>query len=316
MKVPDKLKPHPQAVEQTRQGLRRLRNWVTLANVDDWINPSEIQKGSAWLQSGALFVIGFGLGIVDAVLYLMGHTGITAPTTSWLGFTVEISRTVLMTSGVLVLAAILFWHSGISMRRIGVRLPRSLLELKGDLWMIVATLAFMLGSLMLGSVLGDSSSFPGIEHMPWPEFGAQLTSSITAGPMEEIVVLAFPIVVLRAASVHWAWILPACIAARISYHIYYGWVTSLTLIIWAVGMVLLFASHRRLIAIIVAHSVHDSVVTISAGLDFHKVITTTTRFSILGVWLVFPLCAAIVVTVYLKYAPRRRRASEGCDGNR
>lgn len=125
------------------------------------------------------------------------------------------------------------------------------------------------------TVLHSSPEYPGISHITWYQLLPDGTTSLLAGVQEEILVLAFPIVVLRITGVRWRWIGAYCVAARVSFHIYYGW-TAAFLALWAITMVYLFAHYRGLLGVIVGHSLYDTLGTVLNTFRHHGIISAST----------------------------------------
>lgn len=87
-------------------------------------------------------------------------------------------------------------------------------------------------------------------------------SALWAGLVEQLVVVALPIVVLAHVvkprnfwSAFWAmW--PILVVARMVYHAYYGW-GFLQLLPWAMAVPILYALYRRVWPLVVMHVVYD-----------------------------------------------------------
>lgn len=102
----------------------------------------------------------------------------------------------------------------------------------------------------------DQSGLPVAYLLPF------VLSAITAGVVEEIVVLGY--LVHRLEQRGWSgWRLyAATIAVRISYHLYYG-TAVIGFAVWAGVSVLLYRRRRRLLPFIVAHALWDSCAFVS-----------------------------------------------------
>lgn len=95
----------------------------------------------------------------------------------------------------------------------------------------------------------------------WIDVGRSLYAGIT----EELLVVTMPLTyfwctVPQARRRRWMSMLvcTVLIAARISYHLYYGWEVS-AMLLWAISMPLIFWRYRQAWALIVGHIVYDIV---------------------------------------------------------
>ena len=92
-------------------------------------------------------------------------------------------------------------------------------------------------------------------------------SSVLAGPTEEVILVALPVVLLRGAGLRWRTVILVALAMRLSFHVYYGW-GSLALLIWAAAAIVIYIHTRSVIVMCITHSWYDLTVDIGlmAGL--------------------------------------------------
>lgn len=85
---------------------------------------------------------------------------------------------------------------------------------------------------------------------------ATILGCIEAGFAEEIFLVIIPMIVLRSAGQRWWVIGLVLVAARLSFHVYYGW-PSLGLLTWAAGALLFFYFTRCGLALILGHALRN-----------------------------------------------------------
>ncbi|WP_380162652.1 type II CAAX prenyl endopeptidase Rce1 family protein [Kineococcus sp. R86509] len=206
-----------------------------------------------------LFAAGWGEGLLRAVLYLVGAV---QPTVSpWTRSLQDITE-LLVVSALLITAAITgAARYNLTPATLGLTRPRSRWDWQCEAGLFAAAVLLPAISFGLGAVLTNVLGLPdGIYPRPanpgaWYATGSLLSSAL-AGVNEEIVLLAFTVAVLRRAQFSWRAVIITAAVLRVSFHIYYG-VGSIFLAVWAVGMVLLYARHGRVLGAIVGHSLWD-----------------------------------------------------------
>lgn len=128
-----------------------------------------------------------------------------------------------------------------------------------------------------------------------PLMAVGIAMAVTAGVVEEIVVLGY--LVRRLEQRGWAMpvIVVVAVAVRVSYHLYYG-PGVLPIVLWATASAMLYLKLRRLLPFIICHIVWDVVVTIgsySHGLSGRLM-------------LMFFLASVIPFLQWRKWSPQRR----------
>ena len=83
-----------------------------------------------------------------------------------------------------------------------------------------------------------------------------IITAVTAGVVEEIVVLGFLVRRLEQLGLKPVAVVAIAVLVRISYHVYYGWGV-LPILAWAVASVLMYQRFRRLWPFIVVHALWD-----------------------------------------------------------
>jgi membrane protease YdiL (CAAX protease family) len=221
---------------------------------------SWITTRRAYLQVAAVYVLGFGLPVVNAFI-LLAHPGegINQSVPTLHGQVIDESLGwALQLPGVL-LAVWLAHRRGWTLRRLGI----------APLWATGSTgrkQAYRIGAVMflsqlvaavVLSLVAPNASFPHGATGAWGMIGG-ISGSIRSGFAEELVVTAFIVTTLRQARRPWQEILLVSLALRVAYHVYYGtpWIV-LWIAIWAGAAFGLYWRTRRLTPIIIAHALWD-----------------------------------------------------------
>src|SRR5258707_10714833 len=193
------------------------------------------------------------------------------PSGSWAVFTPAI----LSELGTCVLAVLvtvlLSARRGISPRELGFGWPRKAdgrpgvaQSLRIGVWAIAALLAggAVTGALAMGNKLGQPA------HQDASYVIYSVAASLTAGIVEETVVLAFVVTTLRQVRRPLPEIVLVAVLLRCSYHDYYG-LGVLGIAVWAAIFVWLFLRTGSVLPLIVVHVLWDT--TIFLGQHWHAV---------------------------------------------
>jgi membrane protease YdiL (CAAX protease family) len=97
---------------------------------------------------------------------------------------------------------------------------------------------------------------PATQHLPGYFAIVGATNAISAGVVEEIVVLGFLVRRLEQHGLGSVAVVTIAVLVRISYHIYYGWGV-LPIAAWALASVLMYRRFRRLAPFIAVHGLWD-----------------------------------------------------------
>lgn len=102
--------------------------------------------------------------------------------------------------------------------------------------------------------------------------GAELMliyDSMLRGAAEEIIVLAVPVVALRAAGHRWPTILITAVLLRTAFHVYYGPIAIPGHLVWALALALLYIAVGRIWPLFLAHMVNNAIASTHYILDLH-----------------------------------------------
>jgi membrane protease YdiL (CAAX protease family) len=92
---------------------------------------------------------------------------------------------------------------------------------------------------------------------------AQVAFSLTAGIVEEVVVLGYLVRRLEQRGFNVIAVVAIDVAVRISYHLYYGW-NVIPIALWALVSVLIYLRVRRLLPFILCHVAWDAAIPFRA----------------------------------------------------
>lgn len=150
--------------------------------------------------------------------------------------------------------------AGVAIRRRGRILPTQL------------TLAVVIGGQLVAAYV-LSLLTTGATNQPVAANGMLIVggtvSAVAAGIVEEIVVVAIPVLLGRRAGLHPGVIITGSIVLRYAYHVYHGPVATIPwIIIWAGANCVAYLAWRRLWPIVAVHAVFDIVVGV--GLPFSE----------------------------------------------
>lgn len=130
-----------------------------------------------------------------------------------------------------------------------------------DAWLVVsldALVSFLSFMLVAGIayLVGSGGVYPAVSD-PSPEYLAGFFASLAAaGFLEEIFLLALPVLLLRSARRGWGEIVVVLAVLRLSFHIYYG-VPAVGLLLWAVLAVFFFRYTQAVWPLVLSHSMLD-----------------------------------------------------------
>jgi hypothetical protein len=278
---------------------------------DPLIGPSGAVVGSSgrsrptwryWLEALGVYALFFGSGVVAAVLYSGGQLVDPSSVTSSIGDDVleGLSRLTNAALAVVVVIALSRFR-GVRPSELGLAPPWA--TRRAYRWQAVgAGLIFTAALVVVGILLhlvSPGAHYPFLESSPW-HLLYEFPAAISAGVVEELVVVAFFVTVLEQARTRIWMIYAVGIAIRLSYHVYYG-PGVIVFALWAAAAIWLFRRTRRITPLIIAHITWDAV-----GAFFHEVpnppaaITSLYGLLILGV-------LVLVVVRAIQIALRGRR---------
>jgi membrane protease YdiL (CAAX protease family) len=161
-------------------------------------------------------------------------------------------------------------------------------SLRIGVWAIAALLAG--GAITSAVAMGNKLGQPAHQDAAYLVY--TLAASLTAGLVEETVVLAFVVTTLRQARRPTAEILLVAVLLRCSYHDYYG-LGVIGIATWAAVFVWLFLRTGSVLPLIVVHVLWDA--NIFLGQRWHEVQIATAN-----IWILLVLAAAITWLVDVK----------------
>jgi membrane protease YdiL (CAAX protease family) len=154
-------------------------------------------------------------------------------------------------------------------------------SLRIGVWAIAALLAG--GAITSAVAMGNKLGQPAHQDAAYLVY--TVAASLTAGIVEETVVLAFVVTTLRQARRPTAEILLVAVLLRCSYHDYYG-LGVIGIAVWAAVFVWLFLRTGSVLPLIVVHVLWDA--NIFLGQRWHEVQIVTAN-----IWILLVLVAAI-----------------------
>lgn len=130
-----------------------------------------------------------------------------------------------------------------------------------------------------------------------PLMATQLAIAVTAGIVEEIVVLGYLVRRLEQRGYSATTIVLIAVGVRVAYHLYYGW-DVLPIVLWAFASVVVYLRIRRLLPFIVCHVMWDIAVPLRALYPgFYSAVAEV----------VF-LAAVVLMAMWIRWVPDEDRA--------
>jgi membrane protease YdiL (CAAX protease family) len=205
-----------------------------------------------------VFAAFFAAGIVAGGETLAGRY--PAPSGSWAVFApATVSELGLSVLAVLV-AVVLSARRGLTARWLGFGWPRrpdgaagAAPALRAGVWAITALLAG--GAVTVGLAMGHSLGQPAHQDAAYLVYS--IAASLTAGVVEETIVLAFVVSTLRQARRPMPEIAVVAVLLRCSYHDYYA-LGVLGIAVWALAFVWIYLRSGSILPLIVVHVLWDS----------------------------------------------------------
>jgi hypothetical protein len=225
---------------------------------------ARLTPGRAAMVAAAAWLVFFGYATVSAIKYLV-RPWLAQHITSYGPVLDNALRDYLpgTLAAVLLFMLVRIW-TGTSRDRAGVGWPiagvRPARQLVG--WTL---LGFLASTLFSAWVAWTQRGAPG----PWDVTGLHggepwkavdgVLSAVRAAVTEEVVVVALPVMLLRAAGVRIGpLVVVILLAARLSYHLYYGW-GSLGVLLWGGLFLWIYVQRGTLWPLLAAHFLFDAV---------------------------------------------------------
>lgn len=215
-----------------------------------------LKTSAAALAILAIYIYGWGDGITTAFQVLLGREFSPRPLTPDLvpPLTEQlIKRAIIIASSI----ALFLWLRTKPTAR--VSFPRSIK------YFAVAFLIVNLGMvpmLIIGSIL----EWFGLQANDYPHPAGNdplatflyIINGATAGPAEEILMIALVAILMRKLNIGWTPIMIVAIILRIPFHMYYGW-AAIAMIFWVIASVLFYKFTNRIWPLVLAHATKNTV---------------------------------------------------------
>lgn len=255
--------------------------------------PGDARRAVVWCI--VAYLVAHGLGVASSILTLTGVPD-TPPTDRASVFTGLATQASLQSIG-LVFALFALRHAKVPFRTLFLgQQPRprwSAVSSFGWFWTStgVGIIAYYLLTLAAPQIATPHTDTPTLLTEP----AVVLIRSVMAGVFEETLVLATPLLIVavlarRANPVPPLLIVAVLVAARMGYHLYYGW-GALQLLPWAIAMVFVYWRFRATWPLIVAHIVYD--VAVAAAQDWHLFPIDVFVYTLTGVGVALVIVGAL-----------------------
>ena len=255
-----------------------------------------IPRAAAAGVIAAIYLLFFAVGILNALHVL--RTGIVLDETdysSFRGISEVVSRTAEIGGAIVILFLITRWLGA----------PRSLAGVPrhpAPPLPALLTIAIAVGGLAAATAVralfeqpggGLNNDGGGIVANPAALFS--LVSALSAGVVEEIVIVAVPVLVGRRAGWHPIAIIIAAAVLRVPFHLYQGVAAIPWALIWGAAYAGAFVYLRRLLPLIAVHAALDAAVMLKAA------------YGLVGFYVVELVGLLALAVLALRTIPDRRR---------
>lgn len=234
--------------------------------------PGAIPRGTAWALLGGLYSTTWLTATLAAlILAFYPDPGSAGTQDTWTLFNSLVPALALTVAGVAVLQ-LLAKTTGTPPATVGAGMPAGWCGSIGTF--LLAVLIFQTRGLVTRA-LEAIPGFPDQNSFPWAEptdAGAEamlVYDSMLGGAVEELIVLAVPVVALRAAGHRWPTILITAVLLRTAFHVYYGAVAIPGHLIWALALALLYVATGRIWPLFLAHMANNGIASIHNVLSLH-----------------------------------------------
>lgn len=263
-------------------------------SVDTDIPP--IPRATAAGVMAAIYLLFFAVGILNALHVL--RTGIVLDETdygSFRGISEIVTRAAEIGGAIVVLFLITRW----------LTIPRALAGIPrhpATPLPALLTIAIAVGGLAVATAVrslveqpGGSPNNDGGGIIANPAALLSLVSALSAGVVEEIVIVAVPVLVGRRAGWHPVAIIALAAALRIPFHLYQGAAAIPWAIIWGAAYAAAYVYLRRLLPLIAVHAALDAAVMLKAA------------YGLIGFYAVELVGMLALAALALRTIPDRRR---------
>lgn len=260
--TPTQARRHRAHLARRRRSIRVLRAlWRPLRLT----TPGAIPHSTAWALLGGLYSTTWLTATIAAlILAFCPQPGPAGTQDAWTLFNSLIPALALTFAGLAILQ-LLAKTTDTPPSTIGAGMPA---DWRGGVaTFLLATLIFQ----MRGVITNALETIPGLpdqNSFPWtppssPDAAALLVyDSMLSGAVEEIIVLAVPVVALRAAGHRWPTILITAVLLRTAFHVYYGVIAIPGHLVWALALALLYIATGRIWPLFLAHVMNNGIASL------------------------------------------------------
>ncbi|MEE1652176.1 CPBP family intramembrane glutamic endopeptidase [Brachybacterium sp. J144] len=282
--------------------------------------PGALPRTTAWALVGGLYSVTWLTATVAAIiLAFYPHTGAAGTRDSWALLNSIIPALGLTIAGIAVLQML---------ARITNTAPTTIGVGKRAPWQTSASV-FLIALLIFqarGTITLALEAIPGLpdqNSFPWTlpsDPAAELMlilDSMLSGAVEEIIVLAVPIVALRSAGHRWPSILITAVILRTAFHVYYGVIAVPGHLVWALALALLYIVSGRIWPLFAAHMVNNAIASTYYVLDLNDPSAAAAFIGPAQGALLVATTLGLVLTILLSsglYSARRLNAQRTISG--
>ncbi|MDN5655416.1 MAG: CPBP family intramembrane metalloprotease [Kocuria sp.] len=256
---------HRAHLTRRRRTIRVLRTLWTPVRLT---TPGSIPRSTAWTLVGGLYSIQWLTATITAfLLALFPPATPTGTRDAWTIFNSLVPAAALTIAGIGVLQ-LLAKVSNTPPHTVGASLSGKPARWQASVGVFLLAMLIFQARGFITPVLEAIPGAPPERSFPWvppsdPAAAAFLIyDSMISGAVEEVIVLAVPVVALRAAGVRWRIILPTVVLLRTAFHVYYGPIAMPAHLIWALSLALLYIATGRIWPLFLAHVVNNGVASL------------------------------------------------------
>lgn len=258
---------HRTHVARRRRSIRVLR---TLWRPVRLTTPGAIPRGTAWALVGGLYSTTWLTATIAAIiLAFYPNAGSAGTQDAWALFASFIPALALTVAGVAVLQ-LLAKMTDTPPTVVGAGMPAGW---RGGVGVFLLAMLIFQARGTITLALEGIPGLPEQNSFPWTEptdAGAELMlvyDIMLSGAVEEIIVLAVPVVALRAAGLRWPSILITVVLLRTAFHVYYGATAIPGHLVWALALALLYIATGRIWPLFLAHMANNGIASTHYVLD-------------------------------------------------
>jgi hypothetical protein len=221
--------------------------------------PLEIRPSTAYALVVLLYLVAFLGSTTNAVLIATGRlaSGRTGTAGTGWGAVSAVAQLFGWGLGAVALALLVAGRYAFGTAEVGLRPATGRGGRRRDVDLAAVVVA---GGMLTTVAMTAIASVTGYATRPAGGSWVAAVLSLLAGPVEELSVLAVPVLLLRAARQRLWRIAVLLLALRLSYHVYYGW-PSVAIVVWGAVALAVYWRTGRLLPVVIAHSGWDLSMT-------------------------------------------------------